>query len=166
MADKKFELTDLASGKKSLLPVKSGTIGPDVLDIAATRSTTFRLATVDTNGFNVTFNQPTTGQGLTKQGVGVLRSRDSMATSLGVLDALASSVTGDPRTKAWETTNLHAVATVLAANAKMRKETRGSHWREDFPERDDARMSGHVDVTLGPDGLALTLEHAEPSDRA
>ncbi len=37
------------------------------LDIAATRSTTFRLATVDTNGFNVTFNQPTTGQGLTKQ---------------------------------------------------------------------------------------------------
>ena len=35
MADKNFELTDLASGKKSLLPVKSGTIGPDVLDIAA-----------------------------------------------------------------------------------------------------------------------------------
>ena len=43
------------------------------LDIAATRSTTFRLATVDTNGFDVTFNQPTTGQGLTKQGEGVLR---------------------------------------------------------------------------------------------
>ena len=35
MADKKFELTDLATGKKSQLPVKSGTIGPDVLDIAA-----------------------------------------------------------------------------------------------------------------------------------
>jgi len=34
MADKNFELTDLASGKKSLLPVKSGTIGPAVLDIA------------------------------------------------------------------------------------------------------------------------------------
>ncbi len=35
MADKNFELTNLATGKKSLLPVKSGTIGPDVLDIAA-----------------------------------------------------------------------------------------------------------------------------------
>src|SRR6187200_1636351 len=35
MADKNFELTDLASGKKTLLPVKAGTIGPDVLDIAA-----------------------------------------------------------------------------------------------------------------------------------
>jgi citrate synthase len=34
MADKNFELTDLASGKKSLLPVKTGTIGPSVLDIA------------------------------------------------------------------------------------------------------------------------------------
>ncbi len=35
MSDKKFELTDLSSGKKSLLPVRSGTIGPDVLDIAS-----------------------------------------------------------------------------------------------------------------------------------
>jgi citrate synthase len=35
MPDKKFELTDLASGKKTTLPVKSGTIGPDVLDIAS-----------------------------------------------------------------------------------------------------------------------------------
>ena len=35
MSDKKFELSDLSSGRKSLLPVRSGTIGPDVLDIAA-----------------------------------------------------------------------------------------------------------------------------------
>ena len=35
MADKNFELINPATGKKSLLPVKSGTIGPDVLDIAA-----------------------------------------------------------------------------------------------------------------------------------
>ncbi len=35
MADKNFELTNPASGKKSVLPVKSGTIGPDVLDISA-----------------------------------------------------------------------------------------------------------------------------------
>jgi citrate synthase len=34
MADKNFELTDLSSGKKSLLPVKDGSIGPSVLDIA------------------------------------------------------------------------------------------------------------------------------------
>jgi len=34
MSDKKFELTDLSSGKKSQIPVRSGTIGPDVLDVA------------------------------------------------------------------------------------------------------------------------------------
>lgn len=43
------------------------------LDIAATRSTTFRAATIDTNGFNVTFNQPFIGRGLHKTGAGILR---------------------------------------------------------------------------------------------
>ena len=35
MPSKTFELVDSASGKKSALPVRSGTIGPDVLDIAS-----------------------------------------------------------------------------------------------------------------------------------
>jgi len=35
MADKTFELTDPASGKKTLLPVKQGTVGPSVVDIAS-----------------------------------------------------------------------------------------------------------------------------------
>ena len=35
MPSKTFELVDSASGKKSTLPVRSGTIGPDVLDIAS-----------------------------------------------------------------------------------------------------------------------------------
>ena len=35
MANKKFELTDAATGKKSEMPVRSGTIGPDVVDISA-----------------------------------------------------------------------------------------------------------------------------------
>jgi len=35
MADKQFELSDLGSGKKSVLPVKKGSIGPAVLDIAS-----------------------------------------------------------------------------------------------------------------------------------
>ncbi len=35
MPDKKFRLTDLASGKSTELPVLTGTLGPDVLNIAA-----------------------------------------------------------------------------------------------------------------------------------
>jgi fibronectin-binding autotransporter adhesin len=40
------------------------------LAIAATRSTTFRGMTVDTNGHAVTFNQPITGRDMTKTGAG------------------------------------------------------------------------------------------------
>ncbi|MDR7331790.1 autotransporter-associated beta strand repeat-containing protein [Roseateles asaccharophilus] len=40
------------------------------LSIAAARSTTFRDMTVDTNGFDVVFNQPISGLGITKTGLG------------------------------------------------------------------------------------------------
>ena len=43
------------------------------LNMAVTRSTTFRSATIDTNGFNVTINQPFIGRGLHKTGAGILR---------------------------------------------------------------------------------------------
>jgi L-aspartate oxidase len=52
---------------------------------------------------------------------------------------------------AWETTNLLTVSTALAEAAALRTETRGSHWREDFPHRDESR-AGHVDTWLAVDG--------------
>jgi L-aspartate oxidase len=80
-----------------------------------------------------------------------------------VLDAVSSTTSTDPHTQAWEATNLAAVATVLAANAKMRKETRGSHWREDFAETDDehwrVRLVSHVD----PDGVLVTEKVPVPA---
>ena len=65
---------------------------------------------------------------------------------------------------AWETTNLVTVAAALTAAATLRQETRGSHWRDDHPARDDARWSGHVDVTLDDEekrALANILRRAE-----
>ena len=90
------------------------------------------------------------------EGVGVLRSRDSMATTLGVLNAVGETTSDDPHVQAWETTNLHALATVLTANAKMRKETRGSHWREDFPLTDDAEWKVRLSSHLDQDGVLVT----------
>ncbi len=44
------------------------------------------------------------------------------------------------------------VASTLVAAATRREETRGCHWREDFPEPDE-RWLGHTLVGLDPDGV-------------
>ena len=67
------------------------------------------------------------------EGVGVLRSRDSMSATLGVLDAVGDTTTADPHTATWEATNLRRVATVLAAAATAREETRGSPLARGLP---------------------------------
>jgi succinate dehydrogenase/fumarate reductase flavoprotein subunit len=43
--------------------------------------------------------------------------------------------------------------------ARARTETRGSHWREDYPDTDDERWSGHLDVAMEPGG-GLRLDFA------
>ena len=80
----------------------------------------------------------------------VIRSADSLARARTVLDELPDS--GQPSTEDWETTNLHAVARVLLDQALVREETRGSHWREDFPERNDERWRVRLVSRLTPEG--------------
>ena len=41
-----------------------------------------------------------------------------------------------------------AIDRALADAATLREETRGSHWREDFPDREDGRFAGHFDVVM------------------
>lgn len=80
---------------------------------------------------------------------GVLRSADSLALAHEWLAHASDTDLGRPCTEDWETTNMHAIASVLVEQAIMRTETRGSHWREDWPERDDVewqvRLVSHLD---------------------
>jgi L-aspartate oxidase len=81
------------------------------------------------------------------RGAGVLRSADSLAGTAKALLALEDRPSTQPCPRAWEATGLHAVATALVAAAAQRQETRGAHWREDFPLADDA-WRGHLVTTL------------------
>jgi L-aspartate oxidase len=87
--------------------------------------------------------------------VGVLRDDRGLRTALTELMELRGKCSTDPCTEAWEATNLHLVASALAAAALRRAETRGSHWRQDFPDRDDKHWRAHL-VTRLLDGAITT----------
>ncbi|HEX5541513.1 MAG TPA: L-aspartate oxidase [Micromonospora sp.] len=91
------------------------------------------------------------------RGAGVLRSADSLTATMLEL-ARIGDTRGTPRTASWEVTNLLTVASALAVSAYLRRETRGSHWRDDFPvARDEWR--GHLVGTITVTGsLGQTWE--------
>ena len=87
---------------------------------------------------------------------------DSLERTAKALDALSGRQAAEPRTESWETTNLHAVATAIAAAAALREETRGGHWREDFPDTEES-WRAHLDVTLNEGTPTVTYtQHAAP----
>ena len=97
---------------------------------------------------------------------GVLRSADGLAEATEMLDKLAQTATDVVDEDSWETTNLLTVSAALAAAAAGREETRGSHWREDFPARDDARWSGHFDAVMADGATSLSFHPTAPTDGA
>ncbi|WP_344480962.1 L-aspartate oxidase [Glycomyces endophyticus] len=84
-------------------------------------------------------------------GAGVLRSEASLEATAASLTALGDNVSGRPRPATWEATNLLTVAAAVTAAAHRRRETRGSHWREDHPEAADAWL-GHLHLSISSDG--------------
>jgi L-aspartate oxidase len=94
------------------------------------------------------------------RGAGVLRNAESLTETAAVLRDTGAGVPGTG-TAAWELTNLVTVASALVAAGYARQETRGCHWREDFPSSEDAWL-GHLLGAIGPDGsLTQTWERAE-----
>ena len=71
------------------------------------------------------------------QGAGVLRSSDSLLKTSSDLTRIESRSSQEPCVEAWETTNLFQLAQAIVKAALIRQETRGSHWREDFPATSD-----------------------------
>jgi len=96
-------------------------------------------------------------QAIASAGPGVIRDGDGLAAAAARLAAVrtdaheASDVVARPQAAEWETTNVHQVATALTAAAVLRTESRGGHFRTDFPDTDPA-WERRVLVSLDADG--------------
>jgi L-aspartate oxidase len=95
-------------------------------------------------------------------GAGVLRSAASLEAAAKSLDQLGGRTSDTAATETWEATNAHLVASALVAAATVRRETRGCHWREDFPDADEA-FRGHLVTHLTEDGALATEFRPVPS---
>ncbi|MFJ7155073.1 L-aspartate oxidase [Streptomyces sp. NPDC101118] len=113
-------------------------------------------------------------QRIMTDGAGVLRSAESLRDAADALESLycralneleTHGKTAEPGTDTWEATNLMCVARVLVAAAQRREETRGCHWREDHPDRDDAAWRRHLVVRLSATTRrALVVTTTETAD--
>ncbi|GAA1551209.1 L-aspartate oxidase [Kribbella hippodromi] len=81
-------------------------------------------------------------------GAGVIRSAAGLAEAGATIAKLMELPYDEPGTPGWEATNLVTVSAALIAAATVREESRGAHWREDHPDRDDRNWSGSLDLTL------------------
>ncbi len=93
--------------------------------------------------------------------VGVLRDDRGLRDAGRELMELRLRTSDVPCTEAWEATNLHLVATALAGAALQREETRGSHWREDFPDLDDEHWRAHLVTRLADGTVSMHVEDHE-----
>lgn len=101
--------------------------------------------------------------------VGVVRNADGLNQALPEIKRMkterlnALSLAGNHRKfnldwlAALEITNMVELAEIITSAALKRTESRAAHFREDFPERNDAKWLKNIVVTLGDGGPKLTL---------
>ncbi|MDA8273374.1 MAG: FAD-binding protein [Deltaproteobacteria bacterium] len=95
--------------------------------------------------------------------VGVFREEKAMKKAVKKIEELkerAKNIGVDDKSKlfntdiveAFEFSNILLIAEVIANGAILRKESRGAHYRNDYPERDDENWLKHTLATLGDNG--------------
>ncbi|MFM7462479.1 MAG: L-aspartate oxidase, partial [Actinomycetota bacterium] len=79
-------------------------------------------------------------QNTMSRNVGVVRNSEGLHRAAEELELVGKTQSNDPYIDSWETSNLYLLARAIASSALIRSESRGSHWREDFPNQDDRWM--------------------------
>jgi len=75
--------------------------------------------------------------------IGILRSGKELAEAIKELQTLELPKSQKPGRIEHELRNLHALALLIARSGLAREESRGSHYRSDFPYRNDEDFSKH-----------------------
>jgi L-aspartate oxidase len=72
---------------------------------------------------------------LTWQSCGILRNRDGLESAIATLQATDLQAVGKPSLAAIELRSIFETAALIARSALWREESRGAHYRSDFPEK-------------------------------
>jgi succinate dehydrogenase/fumarate reductase flavoprotein subunit len=92
-------------------------------------------------------------------GAGIRRSADGMAATLTELGAIRERARAGLRMerpgdhiRAHEAMHFVLCGEAVARSAQARRESRGAHWRLDFPAPDDSQWLHHITASEAPDG--------------
>ena len=75
--------------------------------------------------------------------VGIVRTRQGMQRAIQKLDELAPKLANPKTRRAHEAANLHQAGLLVARSALAREESRGAHYRIDYPDHDDKKFLKH-----------------------
>jgi len=81
--------------------------------------------------------------------VGILRNGRDLSNAIERLEHLSLPKEAKPCRQNHELRNLHALGLLITRSALAREESRGSHYRSDFPYRDDENFRKHSLVSRG-----------------
>jgi len=87
--------------------------------------------------------------------VGIMRNGKELSAAIEFLEKMKLPLSEHPTRHDYELSNLHSLASLMASSALAREESRGSHYRSDFPYRDDDLFQKHSVIQRSKD---LTFE--------
>ncbi len=80
---------------------------------------------------------------------GLLRESSLLREAESELERIGAALPQSTDRDSLELRNLHTIARLVVASALAREESRGAHYRLDFPKRDDAQYARHSVVRQG-----------------
>jgi L-aspartate oxidase len=75
--------------------------------------------------------------------VGIVRSRQSLTEAIQELQGYAEDLPPARSRRNCEARNIHTTAQLIARSALARLESRGAHYRSDYPQHDDVKFKKH-----------------------